>query len=194
MQEWGNSGSSEKCLIQPRLQVKAEKTTRGENKPETQKQLVQEQTEPIRFCLSTWLIQAGLITETLLTVSLSRDLGLHLRKHIWNEARRSQQRCGYIWNRGQDGDLIISVWFIPRGNFSTSQTCTVHTRASCSPAQQNLLTHHLAAAGQMLGTLSRAGFENTHQLPSFSLSVHRFIKSSAAWRVNCHHFNFRKRT
>lgn len=80
-------------------------------------------------------------------VCLSLDPDLCLTKHIWNEARRSQQRRGYIWNCSQDGDLMISVGFIPRGNFSTSQTCTVHTHAP----QQNLLRQHFAAAGQMLG-------------------------------------------
>lgn len=153
---------------------------------------MQEQTEPIRFCLSTWLIQAGLITATVLMVSLSRDPGLCLTKHIWNEARRSQERCGYIWNRGQDGDLMISVGFIPRGNFSASQTCTVRTRASCLRAQQNLLTHHFNAAGQMLGLFLGLFIKTLISSPLFPLSVDQVSKSSGAWRGNFHHFDLRK--
>lgn len=42
------------------------------------------------------------------------------------------------------------------------------------------------------GTLSRAVFENTHQLPSFSLSADRFMKSPAARKVD--YFDPRKST
>lgn len=50
----------------------------------------------------------------------------------------------------QDGDLMISPRFSPRGNFWATQTRTVHTCASCLPARQKLLTHRCAAAGQVL--------------------------------------------